>query len=71
MSNQGLNSELLTIRETASLMRCSKAHVSNLVKGRVSGVLPLASIRAGRRRLIRRRSLEQWMEAMERTQNQA
>lgn len=59
-------SEVLTIKETAVVMRCSKTHVANLVNGRLTGVLPLASIRAGRRRLIRRSSLERWMEQMER-----
>lgn len=66
MSELSQNSEVLTIKETATIMRCSKAHVANLLNGRVSGVLPLPCIRVGRRKLIRRRSLELWQDAVER-----
>jgi excisionase family DNA binding protein len=59
------SSEVLTISDTAAVMRCSKAHVANLVNGKVRGAPPLASIRVGRRRLIRRTSLDRWMEAAE------
>jgi len=65
MSEATLNSEILTIREAAALLRCSKAHMANIINGKLQGVPPLLSIRAGRRRLIRLSSLQRWMEASE------
>jgi excisionase family DNA binding protein len=59
--------DVLTIREVACELRCSKAHVYNLIKGRVSGVSPLPAIRMGRRLLVRRSSLERWKRLNERT----
>lgn len=57
--------ELLTIGEAAKLLRCSKPHVSNLLAGRVRGVAPLPHIQLGRRKLIRRATIRQWMAAAE------
>ncbi len=31
-------SEILTIREVAEVLRCSKAHVCNVLRGRVQGL---------------------------------
>ena len=50
-------SEVLTIAEAADLLRCSKAHVSNLLNGRFANVLPLPYFAIGRRKLIRRSAL--------------
>ena len=66
MNEEKKNSELLTMKEVAKDMRCSKAHVANLLNGRVAGVLPLPCIRVGRRKLVRRTSLENWQDAVER-----
>jgi excisionase family DNA binding protein len=57
--------EILTAAEVARELRVSKAHVHSLIAGRVRGALPLPSITLGRRRLIRRASLEQWLRANE------
>jgi hypothetical protein len=57
--------QLLTLREAAKLLRCSKAHLCNVLNGRVRNVPPLNSVRLGRRRLINRRSLSAWISAME------
>jgi excisionase family DNA binding protein len=54
------NGSVLTIPEVAADLRCSKAHVYNVIKGRVSGVSALPAIRMGRRKLILRASLEEW-----------
>jgi excisionase family DNA binding protein len=62
-----LRDEILTVAEVAGDLRCSKAHVYNVLKGAVQGVAPLPSIRVGRRRLIRRSTLEKWKRANERT----
>ncbi|MCZ2152503.1 MAG: helix-turn-helix domain-containing protein [Bryobacterales bacterium] len=58
--------EVLTMLQVAEDLRCSKSQVSNLINGRVRGVLPLPSIPLGRRRLVRRSSLEGWKRANER-----
>jgi excisionase family DNA binding protein len=65
MINNGLEQQLLTIREAAQLLRCSKAHLSNVLNGKVRNVPPLTSVRLGRRRLISRRSLTSWIATVE------
>ena len=52
---------LLTLDETAVLLRCSMAHASKLTRGRARGVKALPVIRLGRRVLVRRESLFQWL----------
>jgi excisionase family DNA binding protein len=52
--------EILTVGEVAAEMRCSKAHVHNVINGKVAGVSRLPAIHMGRRKLIRRSALEQW-----------
>lgn len=59
--------ELLTAAEAARELRVSRAHVHNLINGKVPGALPLPSITLGRRRLIRRASLNAWLRANEHT----
>ena len=54
--------DLLTVAEVAKLLHCSKAHVCNVVAGRVSGCAPIAAVRLGRRILLRRKSLLSWIE---------
>ncbi len=53
--------EILTVREVALYLRCSKAHVCNAIQGKVHGVTPLPAISMGRRKLVSRRSLEEWL----------
>jgi excisionase family DNA binding protein len=65
MITSGLEQQLLTIREAAQLLRCSKAHLSNVLNGKVRNVPPLNSVQIGRRRLISRRSLTSWIAAVE------
>jgi excisionase family DNA binding protein len=57
---------VLTVVEVACFLRCSKAHVHNLINGKVSGVPPLPSVFLGRRRLVRRESLNLWITQNER-----
>jgi excisionase family DNA binding protein len=57
--------DLLTITEVAELLHCSKAHVCNVVAGRVSGCTPIPAVRLGRRTLVRRSSLLAWIGANE------
>ncbi len=62
---------VLTVSEVATDLRCSKAHVYKAINGDVLGVSPLPAITMGRRRLIRRSSLEQWKRANERAPGDA
>jgi len=56
---------ILTISEVARDLRCSKAHVYKTINGLVLGVSPLPAISLGRRRLVRRSTLEAWKQANE------
>ena len=58
--------EILSIAEVAGYLRCSKAHVYNAIHGKVDGVSQLPAIHMGRRRLVRRSSLEWWKRQNER-----
>ena len=57
--------QILTVKEVARELRCSKAHVFNAIAGRLRNVTRLPAIRMGRRKLIRRSSLESWIEMNE------
>ena len=59
------NSEILSIHEVAANLRCSKAHVYNAINGKITGVTRLPAICMGRRKLVRRASLENWKQANE------
>jgi excisionase family DNA binding protein len=56
---------ILTVKEAALMLRCSKAHLCNVVNGKVTGVPHLPAVRIGRRMLFRRDSLEQWLREIE------
>lgn len=58
--------DILTVAEVASELRCSKAHICNAINGKVRHVKPLPAIALGRRRLIRRATLDEWLKANER-----
>lgn len=62
-----MSSDVLTVREAAQILRCSTAHLSHVLNGKVPGVPPLPHIELGRRKLIRRASLDEWMQAVERS----
>jgi excisionase family DNA binding protein len=65
MHTNGVGFDLLTISEVAKLLHCSKAHVSHALAGRVRGCTPIPSVSLGRRKLVRRESLLQWIERNE------
>ena len=56
-------SEILTIQVVAKVLSCSKAHVCNVIHGKVEGLPKLTHFSMGRRKLVRREWLDQWMEA--------
>jgi predicted DNA-binding transcriptional regulator AlpA len=53
--------KILNLAEAASLVRCSRAHLCNIINGKVRGIPHLPIVRIGRRVLFRRESLEQWL----------
>jgi excisionase family DNA binding protein len=57
--------DLLTMKEVATMLHCSKAHVCNAVAGRVHGCAPIPAIHLGRRTLVRRETLLAWIEQNE------
>ena len=56
-------SNVLTVKEVADMLRCSKAHVHNAIRGKVQGLPRLTHLTMGRRKLVRRDWLEQWLES--------
>lgn len=59
------SNEILSITEVAANLRCSKAHIYNAINGKVAGLSRLPAICLGRRKLVRRESLETWKSANE------
>ena len=57
--------EILTVRDVALELRCSVAHVHNVINGKVKNVSRLPAIRIGRRRLVQRDTLEEWKKSNE------
>jgi excisionase family DNA binding protein len=57
--------KVLNLAEAARFVRCSRAHMCNIVNGKVPGIPRLPSVRVGRRVLFRRESLEQWLQEVE------
>ena len=57
----GQTADILNVNEVARVLRCSKAHVCKAIQGRVVGVTQLPAISMGRRKLVRRQSLDAWL----------
>jgi hypothetical protein len=58
--------DLLTLADAAKLLHCSEAHIGKAVAGRIHGCAPIPAVSLGRRKLIRREPLRQWIERNER-----
>jgi hypothetical protein len=58
--------DLLTLKEAAAELRISKTHMGRLAAGAVPGVPPIVCVRLGRRVLVRRERLAEWVEQCER-----
>jgi hypothetical protein len=58
--------DILTTHEVAQELRCSRAHVSKAIAGKLPNVTPLPVILMGRRKLVRRSALIKWIEENER-----
>lgn len=53
--------QMLTLAEVARFLRSSRSHLSNLVNGKLLGMPTLPTVRLGRRILVRRESLIEWI----------
>jgi hypothetical protein len=60
-----LRPKVLNLAEAAALVRCSRAHLSNIANGKVRGIPRLPTVRIGRRVLFRRESLDLWLQEVE------
>ena len=63
--------DILKVDEVAADLRCSKAHVYHAINGTLPGISPLPAITMGRRKLIRRSTLEHWKRMNEQTARSA
>ena len=63
--------EILTVRDVALELRCSVAHVYNVINGKVKNVSRLPAIPMGRRKLIQRDTLEEWKKSNEQSDDGA
>jgi excisionase family DNA binding protein len=61
----GTKSDILTLGQAALYLRVSKAHLSNVINGKVAGVQSVRFFRLGRRVLIRRDWIDDWLETQE------
>ena len=55
-------SQVLTLKQAAQFLRISRAHLSNVINGKVAGVPPLRYAKVGRRILIKREWADEWLE---------
>jgi len=62
MINAKSESPVLTLNQAAGYLQVSKAHLSNVINGKVPGVERLRFFRMGRRILIKREWIDQWLE---------
>ena len=53
--------EIMDIKAAASYLGVSRSHLSHILAGKVAGVPAIPHVRAGRRALIRRVVIDQWM----------
>jgi len=56
------HSPVFTLKQTAEYLRISKAHLSNVITGKVAGVPSMRHARVGRRILIKRQWANEWLE---------
>jgi hypothetical protein len=53
--------EIMDIRAAANYLGVSRSHLSHILAGKVPGVPAIPHVRAGRRALIRRTVIDQWI----------
>jgi len=57
--------EILDMKSAADYLGVSRSHLSHILAGKVPGVPVIPHVRAGRRALIRRAAIDQWMSQQE------
>ena len=62
MIQQEQPTSVMTLQQAASYLQISKAHLSNVINGKVACVTPVRCFRMGRRILIKREWIEEWLE---------
>lgn len=55
------NREIMDIKAAANYLGVSRSHLSHILAGKVAGVPAIPHVRAGRRALIRRVVIDQWL----------
>ena len=55
----------MDIKTAATYLGVSRSHLSHILAGKVSGVPAIPHVRAGRRALIRRTMIDQWISERE------
>jgi len=55
-------SPVMSLNQAAAYLQVSKAHLSNVINGKVPGVTPVRFFRLGRRVLIKREWIDEWLE---------
>ena len=65
MTTPDPHDEILTVTQVAEDLKCSKSHVYKLIRAEIPNCEFLPSIPLGRRRLVRRSTLERWKQAHE------
>jgi excisionase family DNA binding protein len=55
-------SSVMSLDQAAGYLHVSKAHLSNVINGKVPGMKPLRFFRMGRRVLIKREWIDEWLE---------
>jgi len=64
--NVASSAPVLSLREAAAYLQVSKAHLSNVINNKVAGVGPMRTFRLGRRILIKREWIDDWLEGTQR-----
>jgi excisionase family DNA binding protein len=62
MIQDAQSSSVLTLEQAAAYLQVSKAHLSNVIGGKVPGVKPVKCFRLGRRVLLKREWIDEWLE---------
>ena len=61
-------SPAMSVADVANEMKCSAAHVLNLIHGKVPDVPALPAVKTGRLYRVRRATFERWIEQCEAAQ---
>jgi len=62
--NTEKHTPVMTLKQAAAYLQISKAHLLNVINGKVPDVPPLRCFRVGRRVLIKREWVDEWIESV-------